>query len=374
MTEIYLIRHAQAEGNRYRILQGHWDGDVTALGLRQIELLSARFARIRVDAVYSSDLRRARLTAGAITRRAGLPLRTDERLREINIGPWEARFFGNVTRAEPELARRFIYDQEHFFLEGAETYAQVGDRASAALREIAEGHRGQTVAVVSHGVTIRCMLSRLTGIPLHDVQALPICGNTGVTRLLWDGERFTRDYYGDLSHLAPLGEQDHSWSRCGDVWDEPFEPLSDPDFYRDCYADTWQASYGNLEDFHADTYLQAAQEHYRRDPESVLRLWVEERCIGLVDMNTRRELRRGCGWISLLYLKPGFRGQGYGIQALARAYLKYTRLGRTGVCLHAAGTNQRALAFYTKEGFTVRERLENGVLLLEKKLGGGDDG
>ena len=35
MTEIYLIRHTQAEGNRYRMMQGYWDGEVTALGLRQ---------------------------------------------------------------------------------------------------------------------------------------------------------------------------------------------------------------------------------------------------------------------------------------------------------------------------------------------------
>ena len=56
MTEIYLIRHTQAEGNRYRIMQGHWDGGVTARGERQIELLAARFREIPVDAVYSSDL------------------------------------------------------------------------------------------------------------------------------------------------------------------------------------------------------------------------------------------------------------------------------------------------------------------------------
>ena len=34
MTEIYIIRHAQSEGNLYRMMQGNWDGDVTPLGLR----------------------------------------------------------------------------------------------------------------------------------------------------------------------------------------------------------------------------------------------------------------------------------------------------------------------------------------------------
>ena len=47
MTEIYLIRHTQAEGNRYRMMQGYWDGEVTALGLRQADALGRRFANSR---------------------------------------------------------------------------------------------------------------------------------------------------------------------------------------------------------------------------------------------------------------------------------------------------------------------------------------
>ncbi len=49
MTEIYLIRHAQAEGNRFRIMQGHWDGGVTELGRRQIALLSDRLRDLGVE-------------------------------------------------------------------------------------------------------------------------------------------------------------------------------------------------------------------------------------------------------------------------------------------------------------------------------------
>ena len=43
MTKLYLIRHMQTEGNLFRLMQGHWDGDVTALGLRQIDALAERF-------------------------------------------------------------------------------------------------------------------------------------------------------------------------------------------------------------------------------------------------------------------------------------------------------------------------------------------
>ena len=86
MTEIYLIRHAQAEGNRFRIMQGHWDGGVTELGRRQIALLSDRLRDLSFDAVCSSDLYRAMLTASAVYKPRSLPLYTTPALRELNIG------------------------------------------------------------------------------------------------------------------------------------------------------------------------------------------------------------------------------------------------------------------------------------------------
>ena len=140
MTEIYLIRHAQAEGNSYRSMQGHWDGDVTAMGRRQIDCLAERFRDVKLDALYTSDLYRTRLTAGAITRYHDLPMHTSELLREIHVGRWETLFFGNVLHDEPESAQLFMYDPDSWFMEGAETYAQVADRAMEALGEIVLRH------------------------------------------------------------------------------------------------------------------------------------------------------------------------------------------------------------------------------------------
>ena len=84
MTEIYLIRHAQAEGNLYRMMQGHWDGSVTALGLKQIDALAERFRTVHVDALYASDLYRTRLTASAITRYHDLPMQLRPALRAVS--------------------------------------------------------------------------------------------------------------------------------------------------------------------------------------------------------------------------------------------------------------------------------------------------
>ena len=56
MTRIYLVRHAEAEGNLYRRIHGWYDSLITDNGYRQIAALAHRFEGIPVDAVYSSDL------------------------------------------------------------------------------------------------------------------------------------------------------------------------------------------------------------------------------------------------------------------------------------------------------------------------------
>ena len=75
MTKVYLIRHGEAEGNLYRRAQGHYQSDITAKGHRQIAALAERFKDIHIDALYSSDLRRTLITAGAITKYHDIPSR-----------------------------------------------------------------------------------------------------------------------------------------------------------------------------------------------------------------------------------------------------------------------------------------------------------
>ena len=84
MTTIYLIRHAEAEGNLYRRVHGWYDSLITDNGYRQIAALEKRFRGISIDAVYSSDLFRTRTTARAVYVPKGLELHTDPGLREIS--------------------------------------------------------------------------------------------------------------------------------------------------------------------------------------------------------------------------------------------------------------------------------------------------
>lgn len=370
MTEIYLIRHAQAEGNVFRMMQGQWDGDVTDMGVRQIDALAERLKDTHFGAVYSSDLYRTRLTASAITRFHDVPFITTKNLREINVGPWETKYFAELLHKNPQQTRSFISDPEHWYLEGAESYKDVTERVYPQIVEIAEKHPGETVAAVSHGITIRCALAKISGIALNDLEHLPICGNTAVTKLIYEDGKFRIDFFNDCSHLDALGGT--GWGKAEALRGESFDPVQDKDWYQDCYRDAWIAAHGSSEGY-SNVYLNYAIEHYREDPEAVLRIYDGDKLVGLVDMDTKRGENAGYGWISLLYLRPEYRHRGFGIQLLARPLFKYKGMGRKALRLQVAEDNEAALAFYKKNGFEVLS-WENGslgkLLLMEKKLGG----
>ena len=209
MTTLYLIRHGEAEGNVFRRLQGQYDSLITPNGRKQIAALEERFRDIHIDAVYSSDLTRTCITAGAIYKPKGLPLQTDPRLREISVGVWENQPFGWLDHCDHERNYAFSHSPQTWSVEGSETFDVYVGRFLTALREIAEKHEGQTVALFSHGMVLRGSLQTLF-FPGQD-GAIAHCENTAVTCLRFENGEFTLEYLNDASHItediSTLGKQ-----------------------------------------------------------------------------------------------------------------------------------------------------------------------
>lgn len=371
MTEIYLIRHTQAEGNIYKMMQGFWDGDVTELGLREIDALAERFRYVHVDAVYSSDLYRAWLTAAAVTRYNGLEVITDKRIREINVGPLEGTFFGNTIHDNPESMERFLMTPWEWSMDGAETMEDVSERAVPAFREFAERHDGQSIAVVSHGITVRCILTKCLDLPKTGEGSVPIVGNTSVSKLIYDNGIFSAEYLNDVSHLEGLPLSD--WIQKDALRHEYINPSDDRDFYLSCYRDAWAFAHeGSLKHFNPDVYLESAGKHYADSKEAVIKLYLHDEPAGLLELNTEKGKHLGYGWISLLYLLPEFRRKGYGIQVLGRAIMYYHSLGMKSIRLNVAASNRQAVRFYERYGFgTIASEpgADGPLYLMERTLG-----
>ena len=202
MTTVYLIRHAEADGNLYRRAHGHYDAAITDNGYRQIAALAKRFENTRVDAVYASDLTRTRTTALAITRLHGLPLQPDARLRETGIGEWEDKTWAWLARFDRERLVAFNSDAGRWHVDGGEDMTAVRARVTEALRDIVAANPNRTVAVFSHGMVLRLLIGTLRGLSIAEIDRTHHGENTAVTKLEADEGGVRVVYAIDHSHLS----------------------------------------------------------------------------------------------------------------------------------------------------------------------------
>lgn len=170
-TIVYLIRHGETDWNVERRLQGHRDVPLNPLGLRQAEKVARRLAKERLDAVYSSDLQRARITAQHIARYHRLEVAVHPGLRERNYGPFEGKRWDEIASFREGFRSHLLMG------DGIESWQDMQRRVVRTLEEIVSRHLGQRLAVVTHGGTINAILAHIEGSPEPRYKI----GNTSVT-------------------------------------------------------------------------------------------------------------------------------------------------------------------------------------------------
>lgn len=166
MLRLLVIRHGETVWNRMGRYQGCLDTRLSAVGWRQARALAVALADRRIEAVYTSPLRRALDTARALSAAQGCPLRKDAALREICHGAWEGLTVAEVAAGFPELWTLWLRHPNRVVMPGGESLEDVEARVLPAIDRIAEHHVAGTVCVVTHGVTARVILARAQGHPL----------------------------------------------------------------------------------------------------------------------------------------------------------------------------------------------------------------
>ena len=381
MTTVYLIRHAEAEGNLHRRVHGFYNSLITDNGFRQIEALKERFRDIQVDAVWSSDLYRTMTTARAIYLPKGLELHTDPDLREINLGDWEDGTWGGVYRDDPVSMTAFTTSDPNWVAPNGESLGQTGLRVQGALERIARAHPDQTVAVFCHGTAIRQVLANLLGLKPEDWNTMGHSENTAVSRLDWDGEKFSVVYQSDASHIstdiATLGRQNW-WREDGprvrdiNLWFRPIDWENEKDFYLAARRDAWESTHGKDIPFNGEDFLRAAEADLSRSPWGVTVAMDDDDRAGLLQLDTLRYSDEGAGYIPFCYVVPERREQDLGIQLIGQAVAFFRPLGRDRLRLRCAPYNTHAQHVYGKYGFVkVGEETGSRVPLdiLEKYIG-----
>lgn len=380
MTTVYLVRHGEAEGNLYRRIHGQYDSNLTENGLRQVAALEERFRPIHLDAVYSSDLRRCKRTAMALCGHKGLPLRLEPGLREMNLGQWEDRPWGEIRRTDPERLNGFQNCLPTFRAPGGESYEELRTRVSGTILRLAAQHPGQTIGLSTHYIALRSALSVFYGCRVEEInQVIPKCDNTGVTCLEAEGERVRVVCACDASHLTPelstLGKQ--AWKKTGQIadpacnlWYRPWDPVGERERYLRFRQETWERVHPGLP-FDGETFYRQALRSALENPWAVVCAMQGDRVAGLLQMDLERYREAEAGFIYFYYVTPEIRERGLGIQLLGQAVATFRPLGRKTIRLRCSPDNEQGLHFYRKHGFTVLGQAPDSAVplyLMEKRF------
>ena len=191
--KLILIRHPETEALKKRIIYGRSESPLTPEGVASIDWAAELLRETDLASLYCSPQERARLLAEGIAKKhPGLPVRIDERICELHCGIYEQMTFDEALAADPEDAHKFVYEFGFHRPRDGENFEDVKARTGPFLKELAavsgkEGYNGRPVAVVSHAMAIRSMISHLLGYGLNDIWHFHI-QPTGMLEIDYDEE------------------------------------------------------------------------------------------------------------------------------------------------------------------------------------------
>ncbi len=181
---IYIARHGETEWNVQGKVQGHTDSPLTTAGISQAKNLAKELKSIKFDAIYSSDLLRAKRTAEYVALEHQLIVETTEALRERSFGKHEGSTKKVLDLLEELKQKKIPYSSQNI-----ESDEQLTKRVITMLREIAIAYPAKTVLVVTHGGVLIRLLVHL-GFMRHEELKNYSVKNTAYIKVASDGVDF----------------------------------------------------------------------------------------------------------------------------------------------------------------------------------------
>jgi len=187
---LLVVRHGQTQFNAEHRYLGALDPDLNAQGIAQAKVLRETLPA-QSDAVLCSPLRRAYQTAEIICEGRGWMPQVHDAFRERHVGAFEGLTQKEAQTLFPDLWAQNITRQWHAAPTGGETIAEVVERVSRGLRDIAEQHKDQTVVLVAHGFVAK-VIRAVNHVGFDDFFDWQL-GNGAVLELCISGARLPTD-------------------------------------------------------------------------------------------------------------------------------------------------------------------------------------
>lgn len=190
LCTVYVVRHGQTEWNVERRIQGQGDSPLTQMGLSQAKDLGKLLQGVHFDAVFSSDLLRAKRTAEMIVLEKELAVVTTELLRERAFGRFEGRYIAELKEFDEIFEK--LSDEEKFSYKSEpeiESDEEISSRMIRFIREIAVRFTGKTLLMVTHAGMMQALLIHL-GYATYQTLPHGSIKNTSYIKLATDGVDF----------------------------------------------------------------------------------------------------------------------------------------------------------------------------------------
>jgi len=202
MTELILARHGETEWNVEEVFRGTIDIELNETGVKQAGLLAGYLSDTKIDAIYSSPLKRALETARIIARSHRLEVETAPELIDLDFGEWQGLYLKQVKSRFEELYAEWVNHPERVRIPSGESLDDVTARALALVKRVLNRHDG-AVVMVSHRVVNKVLICALLG--LDNSHFWNIRQDTcAVTTFACEGGRFVLTGHNDTSYLKPL--------------------------------------------------------------------------------------------------------------------------------------------------------------------------
>ena len=166
---LYLLRHGQTDWNINHRLQGRTDIPLNENGREMAVRAREKYKGIPVDLCFSSPLLRAKETAEIFLEGRGVPVITDERLKEMSFGEYEGLEWALESPGN-SVYKLFHEPKEYIASGGAESLEHLFERTGSFLSEVVkpELEKGKQVLIVGHGAMNLSIINRILGVPLED--------------------------------------------------------------------------------------------------------------------------------------------------------------------------------------------------------------
>ena len=207
---LILVRHGATDWNQQRRVQGLSNLGLNETGIKQAEALSQSLKDVKVDAIYTSPLRRAQETARAISRFYQVEVVALDGLKELDVGEVDGLTYEEMRIHHSEFFTKWMSDFTSVRLPGGGTVPELRDQCCAAVKDILEkqqtvagekcGDEDKVVVAVTHFFPIMCIICDTLGLDLSYCRRLRL-DVASMCTLEFNPERAVLVSFNDTCHL-----------------------------------------------------------------------------------------------------------------------------------------------------------------------------